>query len=111
MSDKEYASLLLPNVEHEWEYYEKMYPNRNLNEGAMVTRYAPSPTGPIHIGNLFSALNDIWYANQSNGVAFLRIEDTDHKREIENGVDAIVDDLKNLDIFYDEGYSIGGKYG
>lgn len=111
MTNKEYANLLLPNVKHDWEYYEKLYPERKLNPGAMVTRYAPSPTGHVHIGNVFSALCDIWYANNSKGIAFLRIEDTDHNREIENGVESIVEDLKNLNIKYDEGYSIGGIYG
>ncbi len=100
---KEYADLLLPNIDKTIEDYKKIYPNRNLSEDAIVTRYAPSPTGYVHMGALFSAFIASKMAKQSNGVFFLRIEDTDKKREIENGVTGIIKDLKNYGIKIDEG--------
>ena len=100
---KDYADLLLPNIDKTIEDYKKIYPKRNLNEGAIVTRYAPSPTGYVHMGALFSAFIASKIAKQTNGVFFLRIEDTDKKREIENGVTGIIKDLKNYGIKIDEG--------
>ena len=100
---KEYADLLLPNIDKTIEDYKKIYPNRNLKDGAIVTRYAPSPTGYVHMGALFSAFIASKMAKQTNGVFFLRIEDTDKKREIENGVTGIIKDLKNYGIKIDEG--------
>ena len=100
---KEYADLLLPNIDKTIEDYKKIYPNRNLSEGAIVTRYAPSPTGYVHMGALYSAFIASKMAKQSNGIFFLRIEDTDKKREIENGVTGIIKDLKNYGIKIDEG--------
>ena len=100
---KEYADLLLPNIDKTIEDYKKIYPNRNLSDGAIVTRYAPSPTGYVHMGALFSAFIASKMAKQTNGVFFLRIEDTDKKREIENGVSGIIKDLKNYGIKIDEG--------
>ncbi len=100
---KEYADLLLPNIDKTIEDYKKIYPDRNLKEGAIVTRYAPSPTGYVHMGALFSAFIASKMAKQTNGVFFLRIEDTDKKREIENGVTGIIKDLKNYGIKIDEG--------
>ena len=100
---KEYADLLLPNIDKTIEDYRKIYPNRNLPEGAIVTRYAPSPTGYVHMGALFSAFIANKMAKQTSGVFFLRIEDTDKKREIENGVTGIIKDLKNYGIKIDEG--------
>lgn len=100
---KEYADLLLPNIDKTIEDYRKIYPNRNLTEGAIVTRYAPSPTGYVHMGALFSAFIANKMAKQTSGVFFLRIEDTDKKREIENGVSGIIKDLKNYGINIDEG--------
>lgn len=111
MNNKEYADYLIPNVLHDYEYYEKLYPERNLDDSAIVTRCAPSPTGKLHMGSLMQALTSLVYANQTNGVLYLRIEDTDHKREIEDGVNQIVKDFKNLDIDFNEGYSFGGNYG
>ena len=112
---KEYADLLLPNIDKTIEDYKKIYPNRNLSEGAIVTRYAPSPTGYVHMGALFSAFIASKMAKQSNGVFFLRIEDTDKKREIENGVTGIIKDLKNYGIKIDEGMTSEtewiGEYG
>ena len=111
MNNKEYADYLIPNVLHDYEYYEELYPERNLDDSAIVTRCAPSPTGKLHMGSLMQALTSLVYANQTNGVLYLRIEDTDHKREIEDGVNQIVKDFKNLDIDFNEGYSFGGNYG
>lgn len=107
----ELANLLFPNITKTREYYEEMYPEREIAEGAMVTRYGPSPTGSVHLGNLYSAYCDMIYARQSNGIFFLRIEDTDSKREVDGGVDNIVSVLKGFNIEPNEGYSFGGKYG
>src|SRR5574344_105405 len=108
---EELAELLFPNITKTREYYEKKYPERNLKEGAMVTRYGPSPTGSVHLGNLFSAFCDMVYARQSGGVFFLRIEDTDQKREIEGGILNITTVLNEFAITPREGYSYGGEYG
>ena len=102
MNYKELADLIFPNAK-DIEYYEKKYPERVLPEGAMVTRFAPSPTGFIHIGGLFGSIIDKKLAEQSNGVFILRIEDTDQKREIENGINQIVDSLNDFGIIPDEG--------
>ena len=107
----ELAELLFPNLEHDRDYYEKLYPERSLPEGAMVTRFGPSPTGFVHMGSLFGSFIDSIYARQSNGVFFLRIEDTDAKRTVENGVEGIFDDLKSFDIIPDESTKVGGNYG
>ena len=111
MTRKEYSEILVPNVEHDWEYYEKKYPERTLKEGEMVTRFAPSPTGFVHMGSLYASFVDLQMAKQSHGVAYLRIEDTDQKREVENGIEGIIKDFKNLNIKFDEGPSFGGEYG
>lgn len=102
MDYKELADLIFPDAKTV-EYYEGKYPERNLEEGAFVTRFAPSPTGFIHIGGLFGAIIDKKLAKQSNGVFILRIEDTDQKREIENGISQIVDSLNEFGIMPDEG--------
>ena len=107
----ELAELLFPNIDKTREYYEKMYPERDLPEGAMVTRYGPSPTGSVHLGNLFSAFCDMVYARQSKGVFFLRIEDTDQKRAVEGGIENITSVLKGFDITPNEGYGFDGSYG
>ncbi len=114
MTDKdriELADLLFPNIKHTRDYYEEKYPERDLVDGAMVTRYGPSPTGSVHLGNLLSAFADMVYANQSKGVFFLRIEDTDQKRMIDGGIDNITSVLRDFDILPTEGYSFGGEYG
>lgn len=114
MNYKDLANLIYPNVK-DISYYEDKYPQRNLDEGAIVTRYAPSPTGAMHIGGLYQGLIAKKLANQTNGVFFLRVEDTDQKREIENGVREIIESLKNFDINIDEGMVLeneeNGKYG
>ena len=107
---KELADLLYPNLEHDIAYYESRYPERDLPEGAMVTRYAPSPTGSVHLGNLLSAFADMVYARQSKGSFYLRIEDTDQKRMIEGGIENITGVLHDFDILPNEGFSFGGIY-
>lgn len=102
MNYKDLADLIFPNAK-EITYYEEKYPERDLPEGAIVTRYAPSPTGFMHIGGLYQGLIAEKLANQTQGVFFLRIEDTDQKREIENGVSEIVQSLKDYGIEPDEG--------
>ena len=102
MDYTELANLIFPDAK-DISYYEEKYPERNLPEGAMVTRFAPSPTGFVHIGGLFGATVDRKLAQQTGGVFILRIEDTDQNREIENGVVQIVEALKDFDIIADEG--------
>ena len=107
----ELAELIFPNIKNNREYYENMYPERNLPEGAMVTRFGPSPTGFVHMGSLLVAFIDAIYAKQSQGKFFLRIEDTDQKRSVENGIEGIFNDLKAFDIIPDESPLAGGEYG
>ena len=102
MDFNELAELIFPNAK-DISYYEEKYPERNLKEGAAVTRFAPSPTGFIHIGGLFGSIIDRKIAEQTEGTFILRIEDTDQKREIENGVLQIVNGLKDFDIIPNEG--------
>ena len=97
------AELMFPQIKKTPEDYEKEYPRRDLPEGAKVTRFAPSPTGFLHIGGLFAAFVAERVAHTSGGVFFLRIEDTDKKREVENGVSGIVSGLKAFGIEFDEG--------
>lgn len=103
MSNKELAELMFPNVDKTIDDYEKMYPERNLPDGAVVSRFAPSPTGFVHMGSLLAAFIESKVPKDTNGVFYLRIEDTDGKRSVENGVQGIIDDLKNFDIQIDEG--------
>lgn len=110
MDRKEYADLLL-KTKYDYNYYENLYPKRNINEKAMVTRYAPSPTGFVHLGALYASFISMKMAKQTNGIFFLRIEDTDQKRSIENGVKHIIDDLSNFDITFDEGVTLEGEKG
>ena len=111
MTNKDLAELLFPDVTKTIEDYEKMYPERNLEEGAYVTRFAPSPTGRLHMGSLFASFVPEVFARQTNGVFILRIEDTDSKREIENGTELILSDLKDNDYKIDENPIDGGAYG
>ena len=115
MTYKDLADLIFPNITKTVADYEKIYPERNLPEGAMVTRFAPSPTGFVHMGSLLASFISNKAAKDTNGVFYLRIEDTDGKREVENGIEGIVEDLNNFKIKIDEGVlsrteSIG-KYG
>lgn len=111
MNYKELAELLYPEVTTTIEDLEKMYPERNLPEGAEVCRFAPSPTGRMHMGNMYAAFIPEVFAHQSNGVFILRIEDTDEKRAIENGIEHIVNDLGEFNYIIDESPVIGGNYG
>ena len=97
------ADLLLPNSTMTREDVFAKFPKRNLKEGAQVTRMAPSPTGFIHLGNLYSALADERIAHLSDGVFYLRIEDTDLKRKVEGAVDIIIEVMKYFGIEFDEG--------
>ena len=102
------ASRLIPGEFSPLETYEKRYPPRDLPANAEVTRLAPSPTGFIHLGNLFVAIANERIAHQSGGVLFLRIEDTDLKRKVDGAVEAVISALEYFDINFDEGAEIGG---
>ena len=102
MDYKDLADLIFPNAK-DISYYEEKYPERNLPEGAVVSRFAPSPTGFVHIGGLYQALVSKEMTKKTGGVFFLRVEDTDQKREVENGVTGIVNSLKDFDMSPDEG--------
>ena len=102
MDYKDLANLIFPN-EKDISYYEEMYPERNLKEGAIVTRFAPSPTGFVHIGGLYQALCAKMAASKTEGVFYLRVEDTDQKRLTENAITGIVDSLKIFEMEPDEG--------
>ena len=102
MDYKDLANEIFPDAK-DISYYEEKYPRRDLKEGAIVTRYAPSPTGVMHIGGLYQSLIAKKVAKQTDGVFFLRIEDTDQKREIENGVEEIVNSLNDFEMTADEG--------
>ena len=102
------ASRLIPGEFPPLGTYEKRYPPRDLPANAEVTRLAPSPTGFIHLGNLFVAIANERIAHQSGGVLFLRIEDTDLKRKVDGAVEAVISALEYFDINFDEGAEIGG---
>ena len=114
MNYKELADLIFPDVK-EISYYEEKYSKRNLPEDAQVLRVAPSPTGNVHIGTIFQAIIDKKVASQSGGVFYVRIEDTDQKREIEGGIAQIIQSLKDFDLEPDEGMlnetEFKGEYG
>lgn len=115
MTNRELANLIFPNITKTVEDYEKMYPERNLKEGAVVTRFAPSPTGFVHLGSLFSSFVARKVATQTGGICFLRIEDTDQERLVENSITEIIRDLKDYHITFDEGMisetESDGQYG
>ena len=112
MDYKKLAELLYPNITKTIEYYEnEAYPKRKLPEGAKVTRLAPSPTGFIHLGNLYGAFVDERLAHQSGGVFLLRIEDTDEKRKVEGSVETIITSLEFFGLKFDEGAGIEGETG
>lgn len=116
MTDNEMmAELLLPDIKKTPDYYENMYPERNLCEGARVVRVAPSPTGYLHLGTLFAALVNRITATSTKGIFFTRIEDTDKKREVTGGIEDIIDGLGRFGITIDEGFTVGntqsGDYG
>ncbi len=103
MDNKQMADLLFSHITATPEEYEEKYPKRQIEEGTVVTRFAPSPTGFLHFGGLFAAFVEKTAARTTNGVFYLRIEDTDKKREVENGVSLIVKGLSDFGIEIDEG--------
>lgn len=103
MNYENLAELLFPNVNKTTDYYTSKYEERNLPEGALVTRYAPSPTGFQHIGGVFAALINERLASQSNGVFFLRIEDTDQKREVEGAIEDTIATMHSFGLDFNEG--------
>lgn len=111
MDHNKLAELLFPDIDKSPEDYEKLFPERDLPEGAMVTRLGPSPTGFIHLGNLYGAFVDERLAHQSGGVFYLRIEDTDDKRYVEGAVEAIITSLEFFGIDFDEGALLNGEKG
>lgn len=96
MDNQKLADLLFPEVVNTPEYYEEKFPYRKLPNKAEVTRMAPSPTGFIHLGNLYSALADERIAHRNGGVFYLRIEDTDEKRKVDGAVETIINVLRYL---------------
>lgn len=112
MDYKILANILFPNITKSISYYEEtLFPKRNLPVGAKVTRLAPSPTGFIHLGNLYGAFVDERLAHQSEGVFMLRIEDTDEKRKVEGSVETIISSLEYFGLKFDEGAGIDGETG
>lgn len=111
MDNNYLAELLFPNVKTTEEELEKRFPQRQLAEGAVVTRMAPSPTGFVHLGNLVQGITSERLAHQSGGVLFLRVEDTDKKREVEGAVEVLIETLKHYNIHFDEGATIDGDSG
>ena len=105
------ADLLFPNVTETPESLEERFPVRNAPEGAVITRMAPSPTGFVHLGNLVQGLTSERMAHQSGGVLFLRVEDTDAKREVPGAVEVLIDTLKHYGINFDEGATHDGDNG
>ena len=106
---KDLANLIFPNITDTICDLEKRYPKRNLPEGAMVTRFAPSPTGFLHTGSLFTSLVSARFAKQSGGVFYIRLEDTDTKREIEGSGESLIKQLEVFDVIPDEGYISDSK--
>lgn len=105
------AELLFPHITKTPEDYETIYPPRQLPAGAKVTRLGPSPTGFIHLGNLYGAFVDERLARQSGGIFYLRIEDTDDKRYVDGAVETIITSLDFFGIDFDEGAAIDGSNG
>lgn len=102
------ADLLFPNVDKNVDDYENLYPNRDLKEGARVTRFAPSPTGFLHLGNLFTCSVAYKTAKTTDGIFYVRVEDTDQKRKVEGAVEVMLEGLKSYGITADEGVMIDG---
>ena len=111
MDYKALANLLFPNVTETPDEVEARFPARNLPEGAVVSRMAPSPTGFVHLGNLVQGTISERMSHQSNGVLFLRVEDTDAKREVPGAVEVLIDTLKHYGIQFDEGATHDGDNG
>ena len=114
MNNKDLANLIFSNIDKTVEDYEKMYPERNLNSNQKVTRFAPSPTGYMHIGGVYQALIDFMLAKNSDGIFYLRNEDTDSTREVNDATKLIMKTLKEYEILPDEyeyENEIVGNYG
>ncbi len=114
MTNKDLANTIFPHINKTVDDYEKMYPERNLKEGEKVTRFAPSPTGFMHIGNFMSTIIDYMLVKNSGGVFYLRNEDTDKAREVDGAMDKIMNILKQYDIMpteYEYNGEIVGSYG
>lgn len=111
MDYKQLAERLFPDVTTTVDDLEARYPARDLAEGAMITRLGPSPTGFIHIGNLYGALIDERLAHQSGGKFLLRIEDTDDKRKVEGAEALIIRAMEYFGIHFDEGVTLSGDKG
>lgn len=109
--NEQLAELLFGNIDKTPEYYEEKYPKRSLPEGAPVTRIGPSPTGFVHLGNLYNAIIGERLAHQNGGTFFLRIEDTDAKREVEGAVELVISAMDFFGIHFDEGASVDGDNG
>ncbi len=113
MDTNKLAELLFPQIDKEPQYYESLYPERSLADGAMVTRIGPSPTGFVHLGNLYNAIIGERLAHQSGGTFYLRVEDTDAKREVEGAVELLLSSMDYFGIEFDEGECVDkpGIYG
>ena len=111
MDNHALAELLFPDVTETPEEMEARFPARNVPEGAVITRMAPSPTGFVHLGNLVQGLTSERMAHQSGGVLFLRVEDTDAKREVPGAVEVLINTLKHYGIAFDEGATVDGDSG
>ncbi|UVI28935.1 glutamate--tRNA ligase [Paenibacillus spongiae] len=103
------SELLFPNITESPHDLEQRYPKRMLGKDAFVTRFAPSPTGFLHIGGLFAAMISMHLAKQSGGLCYLRIEDTDKKREVEGGISGITESLRDFGIVFEEGVTGAGE--
>ena len=106
---KDLAQVMFPNITHTPEQYETIFPPRQLREGARVTRIAPSPTGYLHLGTLYTAMINRMIATATDGVFYFRLEDTDKKREIDGGAEDILQGLIQYDVVPDEGFVAPGK--
>jgi len=111
MDFKALAELLFPDVKETPEDIDARFPERQLPEGACVTRIGPSPTGFVHLGNLYNAIIGERIAHQSNGVFYLRIEDTDNKREVEGAVETVINAMDYFGVHFDEGATAEGDNG
>ena len=111
MDNIKLADLLFPNITKTPDDYEKEFPKRELPQNAVVTRIGPSPTGFVHLGNLFNAIIGERLAHQSGGIIYLRIEDTDNKREVPGAVSILIDAMKQFGVYFDEGATVDGDNG
>lgn len=111
MNNELLAELLFPNIEYTPFYYEEKYPERNIYKKDIVARFAPSPTGFVHMGSLYVAFLNRLFVNQYGGIFYLRVEDTDHKREVEDGIKNIKEALEWFNISLDESPFSDGAYG